>query len=46
MNNVQIIGEFPSVQILTSAQIFAGDKFATPPTLMDKKIETGDGTRG
>ena len=37
----QAIGEFPSVQILTSAQIFAGEKFVMPPTLMEKKLQTG-----
>lgn len=46
MGEMHTIGEFPSVQILTSAEIFSGEKFATPPTLMEKKIATGDKTRG
>ena len=45
VGEMQTIGEYPSVQILTSAEIFSGEKFSTPPTLMEQKIRTGDKTR-
>ena len=46
LGEMQTVDEYPSVQILTSAEIFSGEKFATPPTLMEIKINTGDKTRG
>ena len=38
MGEMQQISEHLSVQILTAAQILAGETFSTPPTLMDKKM--------
>ena len=46
LGEMQTVDEYPPVQILTSAEIFSGEKFATPPTLMEIKINTGDKTRG